>query len=181
MQIYTPSSVIPDSSIVPAKLTQPFTASTAVSLSGTSVDFTNIPSWVKRITLSINQVSLSGTSDVLIQLGSSSGGIETTGYIGNVGVTDSTSPTYGAQTLNTGIRIIYGIPAAANVSGLLFLTNVSGNIWTYTGTGGANSTILRCGFCGGSKTLSSILDRVRITTVNGTDTFDLGSVNIFWE
>jgi hypothetical protein len=36
-------------------------------------------------------------------------------------------------------------------------------------------------FSAGSKTLSGTLDRVRITTVNGTDTFDAGSINILYE
>ena len=30
-------------------------------------------------------------------------------------------------------------------------------------------------------TLSATLDSVRITTVNGTDTFDAGSINILYE
>jgi hypothetical protein len=33
----------------------------------------------------------------------------------------------------------------------------------------------------GSVTLSATLDRIRITTVNGTDTFDAGSINIAYE
>jgi hypothetical protein len=33
----------------------------------------------------------------------------------------------------------------------------------------------------GSKTLSAELTTVRITTVNGTDTFDAGTVNVSWE
>ncbi len=33
----------------------------------------------------------------------------------------------------------------------------------------------------GSITLGGTLDRVRITTVNGTDTFDAGSINILYE
>ena len=39
------------------------------STSGTSVDFTSIPSWVKRITVMFNGVSTSGTSNPLVQLG----------------------------------------------------------------------------------------------------------------
>ena len=34
---------------------------------------------------------------------------------------------------------------------------------------------------GGSVTLSGALDRVVLTTVGGTDTFDAGSVNIIYE
>ena len=35
--------------------------------------------------------------------------------------------------------------------------------------------------CAGRVTLSGALDRVRVTTVNGTDTFDAGSINILYE
>jgi hypothetical protein len=34
---------------------------------------------------------------------------------------------------------------------------------------------------GGFVPLSGTLDRVRITTANGTDTFDAGSINILYE
>jgi hypothetical protein len=33
----------------------------------------------------------------------------------------------------------------------------------------------------GDKVLSGTLDRIRLTTSNGTDTFDAGSVNILYE
>ena len=42
------------------------------STSGTSIDFTGIPSWVKRITVMFNGVSTSGTSFKQIQIGSGS-------------------------------------------------------------------------------------------------------------
>ena len=34
---------------------------------------------------------------------------------------------------------------------------------------------------GGVKSTSAVLDRVRITTVGGTDTFDAGEINISYE
>jgi hypothetical protein len=34
---------------------------------------------------------------------------------------------------------------------------------------------------GGSIALAALLTAVRITTVNGTDTFDAGSINILYE
>jgi hypothetical protein len=61
------------------------TAGTAVaSTSGTSIDFTSIPSWVKRITVMIAGVSTNGSSIIQIQLGDS-GGVETSGYTGTTG------------------------------------------------------------------------------------------------
>jgi len=45
----------------------------------------------------------------------------------------------------------------------------------------ASSGTARINIAAGSKSLSAALDRVRITTVNGTDTFDAGAINILYE
>ncbi len=57
---------------------------------------------------------------------------------------------------------------------------MSGNTWEAIGLvydfgDSSNSTVV------GGKTLSAILDRIRLTTVNGTDTFDAGQINIMYE
>ena len=97
-------------------------AGTAVaSTSGTSIDFTSIPSWVKRITVMFNGVSTNGTSLVQIQLGS--GSVTTTGYVS--GATFATS-TVGAVSSTTGL-VFSGITAANTRTGLTVLTNITGN------------------------------------------------------
>ena len=148
------------------------------STSGTSIDFTGIPSWAKRITLMFQGVSTNGTSNIQIQLGDS-GGIETTGYLG-----DGFS-TAGGGVANSNYTSGFGIgitnQAAASLShGNFTITNLSGNIWTIFGAL-AQSTSATMNFTAGSKELSATLDRLRITTVNGTDVFDLGSINILYE
>jgi hypothetical protein len=154
------------------------TSGTAVaSTSGTSIDFTSIPSWVKRITVMFNGVSTNGTSVVQIQLGS--GSPTTTGY--NIGASSSpnaTAPTVTQPT--TGFPIVVDGNAAYTRQGFIVFTNVSGNIWVGSGVGGENVGG-RYWTCGGSISLAGVLDRVRITTVNGTDTFDAGSINILYE
>jgi len=150
------------------------TQGTAVaSTSGTSIDFTSIPSWVKRVTVMFNGVSTNGTSFFLVQLGDS-GGIENTGYGGSGG-----SGT-GGNANSAGFIVSANQAAAGIYSGIATLANVSGNIWvisgTTTGSGGYVTTVF-----GGNKELSATLDRIRITTVNGTDTFDAGSINIMYE
>jgi hypothetical protein len=142
----------------------------------TSLDFTSIPSWVKRITVMFAGVSTSGTSIVQVQLGYS-GGIETTGYASTVWVWN----TSGAQAAATsGIITANASGATYSRVGNLILTNISGNTWIASGTigydtaGGGASMV-------STKTTSGTLDRVRITTVNGTDTFDAGSINILYE
>lgn len=149
------------------------------STSGTSIDFTSIPSWVKRITVMFNGVSTNGTSAVQIQLGDS-GGIENTGYAGvtqtsNAGGNASTAATAGAL-LDNGTAAA----AAAVRQGTFTFCNISGNIWAMAGTYSySNTTIM--GIFSYTKELSATLDRIRITTVNGTDTFDAGTINILYE
>ena len=48
------------------------TGTAVASTSGTSNDFTSIPSWVKRITVMFNGVSTNGTSPVQLQIGAGS-------------------------------------------------------------------------------------------------------------
>jgi hypothetical protein len=155
------------------------TSGTAVaSTSGTSIDFTGIPSWVKRVTVMFSGVSTNGTSINLIQIGDS-GGIENTGYSGvGTSITSTPGVIVAAQTAGFGIG---GNNSAANTkNGDAVLTMLTGNTWTINGQF-AFGNEARTDFTAGSKTLSGTLDRVRITTVNGTDTFDAGSINILYE
>jgi hypothetical protein len=155
----------------------PLTSGTAVaSTSGTSIDFTSIPSWVKRITVMLNGVSTNGTSVVQIQLGS--GSVTTTGYTVDVGVagssgTNSTTSTSGFVTSVTG---------GANFVryGHIVFTLIDSNNWVGSFTFGLGGVGLNA-FGGGSISLGGALDRIRTTTVNGTDTFDAGTINILYE
>ena len=154
-----------------------FVAGTAVaSTSGTSIDFTSIPSWVKRVTVMFDGVSTNGTSNFLIQVGDS-GGVEATGYVSTSVTTDSTGGTAGASS--TAGYIVFTGAAANTQNSLHIITNISGNTWVAMHQGILTTTNIVGG--GGSKSTSATLDRVRITTVNGTDTFDAGSINILYE
>jgi len=148
------------------------TQGTAVaSTSGTSIDFTGIPAWAKKITVMLNGVSTSGTSPIQIQIGA--GSVTTTGYVGSCNV----------STTNT--NYVSGFVAQANLAaptvsyGIIILTNISGNSWLESGVVSAASNANTTG--AGGLTLGGTLDRVRITTTNGTDTFDAGSINIMYE
>jgi hypothetical protein len=148
-------------------------SSTAVaSTSGTSIDFTSIPSWVKRITVMFNGVSTSGTSLVQVQLGSS-GGITNTGY---AGITQSSGA---SQASSAGFILDTSGGAAFVRYGAVILTNITANTWSIMGTVGALTTFTAA--IGGAVGLPNVLTTVRLTTVNGTDTFDAGSINILYE
>ena len=143
------------------------------STSGTSIDFTGIPSWAKRITVILNGISLSGSSIEMIQIGS--GSVQTTGYKGAVWNASGSPITY-----TTGFRCVSSNLAADIKHITMTLIKIQGNTWVASLSGGyENSGAIAVG--GGSVTLSGVLDRIRITTANGTDTFDSGQINIIYE
>jgi len=154
------------------------TSGTAVaSTSGTSIDFTSIPSWVKRITVMFNGVSTNGTSNIQIQLGDS-GGIETTGYSTSAMYPNGPTAAYSATGL---IQKAATVLSTDTLNGMCIITNISGNIWTSMGSNTESTATPRYQASAGIKTLSDTLTQIRITTVNGTDTFDAGSINILYE
>ena len=146
---------------------------TAVTASGTSIDFTGIPSWVERITVMLSGVSTNGTSVIQIQLGDS-GGFETTGYLNSSSTAGGT-----VSAITSGFAIC--TPAAASVvSGHCVITLIdAANTWVQTSL--VKSATNAMAYSAGDKATSATLDRVRITTVNGTDTFDAGTINIIYE
>jgi hypothetical protein len=149
------------------------------STSGTSIDFTSLPANIRRITVMFNAVSTSGTSQVQIQLGSTtfstSGYSSTSSYGGSA--TQFSFASTGFITDPTGAAI-----AASSRSGLYQFTLISSNNWVGSGVIGTGASGIVSNACGGnSPTLSGTLDRIRITTVGGTDTFDAGSINILYE
>jgi len=148
------------------------TSGTAVSnptspAASASIDFTSIPSWVKRLTVIFSGVSTNGTANVLVQIGS--GSVTTSGYSGF----------FGSSSFTTGFGINSG--SAANVQhGHMVITLISGTTYVASLASGNTGGTTQTGG-GTSPALSGALDRVRITTSNGTDTFDAGSVNIMYE
>ena len=165
--------------VVSSMASSVITSGTAVaSTSNTSIDFTGLPTWVKRITVMFDGVSTSGTSAISIQLGDA-GGVENTGYVSTGQNVATTSVT--ATTPTTVFALMAAAGAATAYSGVAYLSllNSSTNTWVMTsGLTAGGSTVLT-GY--GSKSLSATLDRVRITAANGTDTFDAGTINILYE
>lgn len=138
--------------------------------SGTSIDFTSIPSGTKMIIVNLNGVSTSGTSIALVQLGDS-GGVENTGYSGST-----------ANTLYTDGARLYTVWAASTIAHgtiTIVLINSSTKTWAITGVLGYSNAGLSNNL-GYTKSLSADLDRIRLTTVGGTDTFDAGEINILY-
>ena len=147
------------------------------STSGTSIDFTGIPSWVKRVTVMFNGVSTNGSSLLQIQIGA--GSVTTTGYVSsNVGGT--TGNVLGGSASTTGFTVTNFTGAAYTATGSFVISTIGSNTWIETGIL-ITDTLANAYMSSGRITLGGTLDRVRITTVNGTDTFDAGSINIIYE
>jgi hypothetical protein len=160
---------------------QRITQGTAVaSTSGTSITFSSLPTWVKRITVMFNGVSTSGTANYLVQIGS--GSVSNTGYVsGSTFISMASANTTNGVSSTAGF-IITSVNAANAYSGIITLALHSSNTWAasyvLSTTSGGNQTAHGAGI---SPSLSGALDRVVLTTTNGTDTFDAGSVNILYE
>jgi hypothetical protein len=151
------------------------TSGTAVaSTSGTSISFTSIPSWVKRISVLFKGVSTSGTSNLIVQIGS--GSITSTGY---------TSGFWTANTNNGQSTTAFQLTAAKNSSavfhGVITIDTLGSNVWVESHSLGDSSAGAYSSIGGGAVTLSGTLDRLQITTGTGTDTFTAGSINILYE
>lgn len=145
------------------------------STSGTFIDFTGIPSWARRVTVMFSGASSSGGSYWQIQLYATT--LVTTGY--NSICTSTVAAALATQAITSGFNI--NVPSAADItSGIVIITNVTGNQWAYQSSLGSQSTN-RNNTGGGGISLASALTGLRITTVNGTDTFDAGTVNVMYE
>jgi hypothetical protein len=145
------------------------------STSGTSIDFTGIPSWVKRITVMFSGVSTSGTSPIQIQLGTGSTTYTTSGYLGSCSTGGGT-----ASTMTAGFTVSNSHGASDILNGFATIQNLSGNNWVENSVLGRSDTS-GVRFGGGSLDLAATLTAIRVTTINGTDTFDAGSINILYE
>jgi len=150
---------------------------TAIAAAGqTAFDFTGIPSWARRVTVVARGLSSTGTSPYTLRVGD--GAVVSTGYLGSVTTIASATP---ATTLpTTGCTLAPVVAATSVYRCRCVMENLTGNTWVIAGNGGfsdVNTSVLFAS----EITLAGVLDRLRITTVGGADTFDAGAVNIAWE
>jgi len=149
------------------------------STSGTSIDFTSIPSWVKRITVMLQDVSTNGSSAPVIQVGT--GGTPTTSNYNNSYAQLLATPATNVSSATTSGILIYSNVASYAISGMITACNITGNSWVFSGTFGNKTTLSQTSISSGSISLSGVLNILRITTASGTDTFDAGTINILYE
>ena len=145
------------------------------STSGTSIDFTGLPAGLKRVTVMFSGVSTNGSSVVQVQIGA--GSVVSTGYLG---AASNISTAVTSSTNSSGFRLMDSNASTVTMHGTVTLTLIGSNTWSQNGVLGRSDTAGTF-VSGGSLALGGTLDRVRITTANGTDTFDAGSINILYE
>lgn len=146
------------------------------STSGTTVEFTGIPSWAKRVTVLFNGVSTSGSNPIIVQIGNTT--FTTTGY--SSGATNFSAGTRTSAT--TGFLVASQAPGSAAYFGKMTIELVTTNTYVATATVASTDTSGSGGGYGaGGINLGAVLDRVRVTTVGSTDTFDAGSINIMYQ
>ena len=169
-QFLTLSSGVPAWGTLSSTLPAPETAKATTS--GTTSDFTSLTN-VGRITVLLDLVSTSGTSDLILQIGDATSWL-TSGYNGNTG-DDATNNIHSSGFCLTDVTA-----AADQVIGKYVLTRIDTTKWMIHGNAYRGSAE-NC-TCIGVATLSaSALTRVRLTTEGGTDTFDNGSWTILVE
>lgn len=150
-------------------------ATTTASTSGSAIDFTSIPSWAKRVSILFNKVGITGTSNMLVQLGTS-GGIQGTNYEAQASVVNAS-----VATLNSTSGFpIRNVEAAARISGIMTIAGMGSNLWVMSGTLTVIGGVASVQMVAGVIQLSGVLDRVRINSL-ASETFDEGSLNVMYE
>ena len=148
----------------------------AVVASGRSnLTYTDIPNWVRRLTLSFENISLSGTDNFILRIGPSSG-LFTSGYASTCILVTDPNLVSASYTTN-GYTIVGGLAAVA-LTGTITLTWVAGPSYILSGTLAAGTNTAR--ILGGVITLPSELTQLTIIP-SGTNTFDSGTVTLYYE
>lgn len=167
---------INNSLLVSGDSVQPLVLATQQTASGSSVDFTGIPAWVKRITLTGVGISFAASGAADVRIGS--GSLSTSGYTTRTATfTHNTNPSVLGSTAQIGQFVVS--VAAGTVSGMcvLVLNDATTNTWVATTTTNRSDGLIQQYI--GSISLSGVLDRISLVAV--TSTFDAGSVNILYE
>jgi hypothetical protein len=143
--------------------------------SGTSKGFFDLPDNVVEVIFGIHGVGTNGSSNILLQIGDA-GGVENTDYFSGYegiltsGATGSVTATAGfllSSMANT--RLLYGHVRMRRIDDSINLWSVSGFLSCDDGTDVNFAN-------GGNKAISAVLDRVQLTTANGTDAFRAGII-----
>lgn len=155
------------------------TQGASFAATGTSIDTTGFPSSIKRIVISFRGVSTDGNADYIIQVGNSS--FSTSGYLS---YSNAISSTGGPVSSSIGFVIRNNEGSAQTNYGQMTITlqdSITNSYVTSHTIGASASAKVDAVVGGGSVSLSGTIDRIRITTANGTDSFDAGYVSFQYQ
>ena len=151
------------------------TSGTAATLTNQASVTFSVPTWVKRITVMMHNVSFSNSIGSYLGCRIGSGSVETTGYSGFHASLQQSST---AISSHTDFFVLAATSAAAaNTNGVAQLVNIAGNVWLGTSVSGRTDT---ANTFSGSKTTTGVVDTIQLYAASG-GTFDAGTVNIMWE
>lgn len=171
----TSPSKIQLANYIPTNGSQITIGTPVATTSGTLFDFA-VPTWAKEIKIMFFGVSTSGTDEYLVQLINPSGVINT-GYASR-GALGVTTPSIAVSSATTGF-VMRVVLAPSVVYGSMTISKSSATV--YEADHVLTPDISRFAVGGGMATVTGPITGVRITTLNGTDTFDAGSINIRWQ
>lgn len=133
--------------------------------SGTVVEWTDLPPNVVVMRLLIDRVSLNGSDNLILQLGTASN-YEQSGY-----ASYSKHATFNAVNSTAGLIIDIGNPSEIE-TGQMDISSITGNEWI--ASHGVGYVLGR-----GRKSLAGTLTRVRLKPT-GSNSFDGGQANLLW-
>lgn len=163
--------------VLHGRASAPVLVDRVAAASQTSLQVTGIPSYAKRVTVNFMQLSTSGTSALLVQIGNS-GGFLTSAYDSAVSTAAGTTATNANGFIVTQVQV-----AAGQYAGHVHLTlqYATDNAWSSSGIIARTDTAALHWSAGDKALMANPLDRVRVIAVNGTDTFDNGSISVTYE
>ena len=144
------------------------------STSGTAVNFTDVPSWAKKVTILFSGVGTTGANAMTIQIGTG-GSYVTSGYAGT-GTQSASASSSALSTTDFRINRSSGVPLA----GSCIIYAFGGNTYVASLVMGATATGAMVQLAGSTITLAGVMDRFRVSTTS-TDTFNAGSINVLYE
>lgn len=158
------------------------TTQVANGTTSTIGEVTNIPTWVKRITVTMYNVSTTSTGSILLRVGTNAGYI-TSGYDTHAAGINGGTGQYGGtggSALAGWLIMPSGVAATNAISGHAIITYTESGIWVVSGTVlyTTNTGAMQI-FAGHINLGASILTRATLFTSTGF--FDTGSVNIMYE
>lgn len=156
------------------------TQAAVATTSGTTWPQTGIAATAQRLAISFSQFGTNGTSQPILQLGTS-GGYVTTGYTGSGSQVSGSA----ASSLNSdgfSLGFITGWLATARIDGVIYcqLLDATDNTWSVSGVLSRTDTAATH-FVSGKIVLPAVLDRARVTTQGGANTGTNGKISFAWE